>query len=108
MARPIRSVDEKLRLSLFARFGSKSEKYRKLFNIPKTYFDLLDSNKTDYTEEELNVIEQGKKVIAKLKEVENNEVINKRNRNPNNRKLGNSNDKQKFDESYPRKEVIID
>ena len=108
MTRTIRSIDEKLRLSLFARFGSKSEKYRKLFNIPKTYFDLLDSNKTDYTEEELKVLEQGKKVIEKLKEDEDSEIIKNRNRNPKNRKRGNSNGKQKFDESYPRKEVIID
>jgi transposase len=108
MKRTIRSVDEKLRLSLFARFGSKSEKYRKLFNIPKTYFDLLDSNKSDYTKEELKVLDEGKKVIEKLKEDEDKTLINKRNRNPKKRKRGNSNGKQKFDESYPRKEVIVD
>ncbi len=69
---------------------------------------MLNSNKTDYTEEKQKVFEQGKKLIEKLKEDEDKEVINKRNRNSKNRKRGNSNGKHKFDESYPRKELIID
>jgi len=56
LTRTISSVYEKLRLSLFVRLDSKSEKYRKLFNIPKTYFDLLDFNKDDYTPEELKIL----------------------------------------------------
>jgi arsenate reductase-like glutaredoxin family protein len=68
MKRPIRSVDEKLRLSLFARFCIKNEKYRKLFNISKIYFDLSDSNKDDYTRQELKRLKQGESEINKLKD----------------------------------------
>ena len=96
MSKALRSTDEKLRVQLFLKFGSKSEKFRKLFNIPDSYTELLYKDKEDLTEEEVEILEQGKAIADKIEQEELallNKTQGRRNRNPKNRKRGNSNGK---------------
>jgi len=59
LTRVVRAGEEKLRLSLFLRFGGSSEKYRRLFNIP---VELLGK------EEEGSLSEAEMKILIKAKE----------------------------------------
>ena len=101
LSRAVRSGEEKLRLNLFIRFGSSSEKYRKLFNIP---LNLLAK------EEEGSLTEEEKKILAKAQQAidqSDDEGADKgskssRNRNPASRVRGNGCGRQSFDPSYPR------
>lgn len=101
LSRAVRSGGAKLRLNLFHRFGSSSEKYRKLFNIP---VNLLAK------EEEGSLTEEEKKILAKAQqaiEQADDERVGKgskssRNRNPASRVRGNGCGRQSFDPSYPR------
>jgi transposase len=101
LTRVVRAGEEKLRLSLFLRFGGSSEKYRRLFNIP---VELLGK------EEEGSLSEDEKKILIKAKEaVEQSngkgagqDRKGARNRNPESRVRGNGCGRQSFDPSYPR------
>jgi transposase len=101
LSRAVRSSEEKLRLNLFLRFGSSSEKYRKLFNIP---VNLLAK------EQEGSLTEEEKKILAKAQEAidqtdderTGKDSKSSRNRNPANRVRGNGCGRQSFDSSYPR------
>jgi len=111
ITKALRSTEERLRIELFVKFGSKSEKYRKLFKIPEAYYS-LDDLKENLSEEEKTILSDGEKVVKRIKEEEDSKVLalvkKPRNRNPKSRKRGNSNGKQKFDASYSREERIID
>jgi len=101
LTRVVRAGEEKLRLSLFLRFGGSSEKYRRLFNIP---VELLGK------EEEGPLSEDEKKILIKAEEaVEQSngkdagqDRKGARNRNPGSRVRGNGCGRQTFDPSYPR------
>lgn len=102
LSRAVRAGEEKLRLSLFLRFGSSSEKYRKLFNIP---VELLSKEEEgSLSEEERKVLDQAKALVeqqtAKADAV--SQKKGSRNRNPESRKRGNGCGRQSFDSSYPR------
>ena len=101
LSRAVRSGKQKLRLELFFRFGSSSERYRKYFNIP---VELLRK------EEEESLSDEEKKVLDKAKEEfeqssgadADTGIKSSRNRNPEHRKRGNGCGRQTFDSSYPR------
>ena len=94
----MRSGEEKLRLNLFLRFGSSSEKYRKLFNIPVNL--LAKEEEGSLTEEERNIIAKAKEAISKGDDEGSSK--SSRNRNPATRVRGNGCGRQSFDPSYPR------
>lgn len=101
LTRVVRSGEEKLRLELFLKFGSSSEKYRKMFNIPAEL--LLKAQEGNLSAEEEKVIEEAK---DRLKQAEQKAAGDKpkasRNRNPEHRNRGNGGGRQTFDPSYPR------
>jgi transposase len=104
LTRVVRSGKEKLRLELFLRFGSSSEKYRKLFNIP---VDLLNKPEEELTPDEQQIIEDAKKLVEQQSDTTDADSSKKerRNRNPEHRIRGNGCGRQTFDPSYPREEV---
>ena len=80
LTRAVRSGKEKLRLELFLKFGSSSEKYRKLFNIP---VELLDKKEEELSDEEKKILEEAK---AALKKGAEQSPKKPRNRHPKHRK----------------------
>lgn len=88
LTRVVRSGEEKLRLELFLKFGSSSEKYRKMFNIPAEL--LLKAQEGNLSAEEEKIIEEAK---DRLKQAEQKAAGDKpkasRNRNPEHRNRGN-------------------
>lgn len=94
LTRAVRSGKEKLRLELFLKFGSSSEKYRKLFNIPA---ELLDKQKDELSNDEKQILEEAKAAVEDTKE-----PAKKRNRHPKNRRSSTGGGRQTFDPSYPR------
>jgi len=104
LTRAVRSGKEKLRLELFLRFGSSSEKYRKLFNIP---VELLDKPEDELTPDEQQIIEDAKKLVEQQSNTTDIDSSKKerRNRNPEHRIRGNGCGRQSFDLSYPREQV---
>ncbi len=102
LTRVVRSGKEKLRLELFLRFGSSSEKYRKLFNIP---IELLNKDEEELSPEEQQTIEDAKKLVDESKSANTtSDKKARRNRNPAHRKRGNGCGRQVFDPSYPREQ----
>ncbi|MDD3930215.1 MAG: IS66 family transposase zinc-finger binding domain-containing protein, partial [Sphaerochaeta sp.] len=102
LSRAVRAGEEKLRLSLFLRFGSSSEKYRKLFNIP---VELLSKEEEgSLSEEEKEILAQAKQAVEQQsgKSEAGSQKIAGRNRNPESRVRGNGCGRQSFDPSYPR------
>jgi transposase len=102
LSRAVRAGEEKLRLSLFLRFGSSSEKYRKLFNIP---VELLSKEEEgSLSEEERKVLDQAKALVEQqtAKAAAVSQKKGSRDRNPESRKRGNGCGRQSFDPSYPR------
>lgn len=102
LSRAVRAGEEKLRLSLFLRFGSSSEKYRKLFNIPVEL--LCKEEEGSLSEEEKKILAQAKQAIEQQcakNETGSQETVG-RNRNPESRRRGNGCGRQGFDPSYPR------
>ncbi len=96
----VRSGTEKLRLELFLRFGSSSEKYRDIFNIS---VELLEKEELTLEEQETlaaakNVLDESAHTSTDLNKKE------RRNRNPEHRKKGNGCGRQTFDPSYPREQ----
>ena len=104
LTRAVRSGKEKLRLELFLRFGSSSEKYRDIFNIP---VELLDKPEEELTPEEKQVVENAKKLVEQQANTTDADSSKKerRNRNPEHRVRGNGCGRQTFDSSYPREQV---
>jgi len=102
LTRAIRSGKEKLRLELFLRFGSSSEKYRKLFNIP---VELLNKNEEALSPEEQKTLAEVQTAIDEFKSTSaTTDKKERRNRNPAHRTRGNGCGRQSFDPSYPREQ----
>lgn len=103
LSRAIRSGKEKLRLELFLKFGSASEKYRKLFNIP---VELLDANEDELSDQEKQLLEEAKAAVEENRQ----QSVNSRNRHPKHRRRSTGGGRQAFDPSYPRdrKEYTLD
>jgi len=102
LTRAVRSGKEKLRLELFLKFGSSSEKYRKLFNIP---IELLNKDEEEISPEEQQTIDDVKKLVDEAKAASTTtDKKERRNRNPEHRKRGNGCGRQVFDPSYPREQ----
>lgn len=97
LTKAVRSGKEKLRLELFLKFGSASEKYRKLFNIPR---ELLQKDEDDLSDEEKKLLETAKEVLQENSEKKSPK---RRNRHPKHRRPGTGGGRQTFDPSYPRK-----
>ncbi|MCF7942575.1 MAG: IS66 family transposase, partial [Spirochaetia bacterium] len=106
LSRAVRSGKEKLRLELFLKFGSSSEKYRKLFNIP---VELLQANESELSDEEKQLLEQAKTAVEGAQESDE-KPKSSRNRHPKGRKRSTGGGRQTFDPSYPRerKEYTLD
>jgi len=104
LTRAVRSGKEKLRLELFLKFGSSSEKYRKLFNIP---VELLDKPEDELTPDEQQIMKDAKKLVEQQSNTTDTDSSKKerRNRNPEHRIRGNGCGRQVFDSSYPREQV---
>ncbi|MFA6682149.1 MAG: IS66 family transposase [Sphaerochaeta sp.] len=101
LTRVVRSGEEKLRLELFLRFGSSSEKYRRIFNIPVELLQKEQEN--ELSDEEKKILEKAKEALEQAeKEVSDNKAKGSRNRNPPDRVRGNGCGRQAFDPSYPR------
>lgn len=101
LTRVVRSGGEKLRLELYLRFGSSSEKYRRIFNIPAGL--LQKGQEGELSEGEKKTLEEAKRTLALAeKEVAGNKAKGSRNRNPQDRVRGNGCGRQTFDPSYPR------
>jgi len=101
LSRAVRAGEEKLRLSLFLRFGSCSEKYRKLFNIPVQL--LGKEEEGSLTEDEKKLLAEAKHAIERSgKKHAGQEKKGSRNRNPESRVRGNGCGRQSFDPSHPR------
>jgi len=101
LSRAVRAGEEKLRLSLFLRFGSSSEKYRKLFNIPANL--LVKEQEGSLGEDEKNILAKAQEAIDNVDdEGAGQGSKSSRNRNPINRVRGNGCGRQSFDPSYPR------
>ena len=112
----LKSLDEKNRMLLFLKFGSQSEKYRRIFNIPsESVFEKSENDLTDKEKEDLNKAKDiARKIMKEDDESCNNDFsdletrkknsnsINKRNRHPSKRVAGKSNGKQAFNADYPR------
>jgi len=96
LTRAVRSGKEKLRLEMFLKFGSSSEKYRKLFNIPA---ELLNKQEDELSDAEKSVLKEAKAALKDEKE-----PPKKRNRHPKHRNPGTGGGRQTFDSSYPREE----
>ncbi len=96
LTRVVRSGKEKLRLELFLKFGSSSEKYRKLFNIP---VELLEKPESELNDEERQIVEEAKQAVD-----QEQEPPRMRNRHPKHRKPGIGGGRQTFDPSYPREQ----
>ena len=101
LSRAVRAGEEKLRLSLFLRFGSSSEKYRKLFNIPVQL--LGKEEEGSLTEDEKKLLAEAKQAIEQSsKKDAGQEKKGSRDRNPESRVRGNGCGRQSFDPSHPR------
>lgn len=98
LTRAVRSGKENLRVELFLKFGSSSEKYRKLFNIP---VELLDKNEEELSDEDKKILQEAK---AALKKGDGQSPKKPRNRHPNHRKPSTGGGRQTFDPSYPREQ----
>jgi transposase len=96
LTKAVRSGEEKLRLEMFLKFGSSSEKYRKLFNIPA---ELLEKNEDELTDEEKELLKAAKDV---LKNHTDKKTSQRRDRHPKHRNPGKGGGRQTFDPSYPR------
>ncbi|MBI9096663.1 MAG: IS66 family transposase [Sphaerochaeta sp.] len=97
----VRSGEEKLRLSLFIRFGRSSEKYRIIFNVSEEL--LRKAEEGSLSEEEKNTLAKAKDALEQTggKDAKPGEK-GTRNRNPESRVRGNGCGRQTFDPSYPR------
>lgn len=101
LSRAVRAGEEKLRLSLFLRFGSSSEKYRKLFNIPVQL--LGKEEEGSLSEDEKKLLAEAKRAIEQSgKKDAEQKKQGSRNRNPESRVRGNGCGRQSFDPSHPR------
>jgi len=101
LTRVVRSGEEKLRLELYLRFGSSSEKYRRMFNIPAGL--LQKGQEEELSEGEKKILEEAKQTLALAeKEIAGSKAKGSRNRNPPDRDRGNGCGRQTFDPSYPR------
>ena len=101
LSRAVRAGEEKLRLSLFLRFGSSSEKYRRLFNIPAELLGTEDEPPLSDAEKKA-VAEAGQALEQSGGKDPQPEKKGSRNRNPESRVRGNGCGRQSFDPSYPR------
>ncbi len=95
LTKAVRCGKEKLRLELFLKFGSASEKYRKLFNIP---VGLLERDEDELSDEEKKLLEAAKTAVKDSKK----KISTRRNRHPEYRKPGTGGGRQTFDPSHPR------
>jgi transposase len=101
LTRAVRAGEEKLRLDLFLRFGSSSEKYRRLFNIPAELLGKEDE--LSLSDDEKNILAQAKQALEQSGGKDQQpEKKGSRNRNPESRVRGNGCGRQSFDPSYPR------
>jgi transposase len=114
----LKSLNENHRIALFLKFGSQSEKYRRVFNIPPSF--VFEKSASDLTAAEKNMLHEAEAAAKKIMDEDdkdsendfrkmenakrNHNTKNKRDRNPEKRKRGTSNGKQIFDEDYPRED----
>lgn len=100
LSRAVRSSEQKLRLELFVRFGSSSERYRKYFNISEEL--IRKAEEEQLSDEEQKIIDNAKELVESDKKLEASNKKGSRNRNPEHRTRGNGCGRQTFDPSYPR------